>query len=126
MPLHISVDLNRDRIDSLHIGRIEGGTDPDDINTYVVVQGDQPLFYEQWIERGVQYKHRYGDGALTCVRKAIEALEKRDAPIELKVDLSRSGHHCGYDFEIWKPTAVCECGAVATNPFYVRDGNDQI
>lgn len=124
MPLHVYVNINHQGLDSLHIARIEGGTDPDDINTYVAVQGDEPYFYEEWLERGVKYEHRYGDGALTCVRKGIEALEKRDAPIELKTDLGRGGHHCGYDFEIWKPTAVCKCGAVATNPFYVGGKND--
>ena len=124
MPLHVYVKLNRQGLDELHIARIEGGTDPDDINTYVAVQGEEPLFYDDWIERGIQYEHRYGDGALTCVRKGIEALEKRDAPTELRVDLSRGGHVCGYDFEIWKKTAVCKCGAVATNPFYVGEKNE--
>ena len=28
------------------------------------------------------------------------------------------GHHCGFDFELDKMTAVCKCGAVATNPLW--------
>lgn len=78
MPLHVYVNLNHTGLDELHIARIEGGTNPEDVNTYVVVQGERPLFYEEWTERGVKYEHRYGDGALTCVRKGIEALESAE------------------------------------------------
>jgi hypothetical protein len=133
VPIHVTIAINKDTIETLHIGRIEGGSDPNDINTYLAALGKQPKSLEEWKENGVEFQHRYGDGALTCVRKALQKLETGVNPrklardirednstrYKLKVDLDRAGHHCGYDFEIWKPTAICRCGAIATNPFYV-------
>jgi len=29
-------------------------------------------------------------------------------------------HHCGFDFTDDLPTATCNCGAVATNPYYME------
>lgn len=75
MPLHVDIRVNDTHISSLHIGRLEGGTDPDDINTYVIVKGHEPLFTSDWLERGIKYTHRYGDGAEVCVMKGIEALK---------------------------------------------------
>lgn len=147
MPLHIHIDINEYSLEKLHIGRLKGGTHPDDINTYLVVVGEEPLKLEDWKKHGVEYTHRYGDGALVCLRKALQALElqigykklssdpeevklrleaetNRRRAAQLKVDLNKATHHCGYDFEIWKPTAVCECGAIATNPFYIMTKED--
>lgn len=120
MPLHVTIKINHTTIENLHIARLTGGTDADDVNTYTAVLGDPPYSIDQWFE-GVEYQHRYGDGALVCVRKALEAIEKSESTPPLKVDLNKATHHCGYDFEIWKPTAVCKCGAIATNPFYVGE-----
>lgn len=75
MPLHVTVKINRETLETLHIGRIEGGTEPDDINKYLVVVGEEPLRMDAWEKYGVAYEHRYGDGALVCVRKALDALE---------------------------------------------------
>jgi hypothetical protein len=76
MPLHIDIRLNRELLHTLHIARLEGGTAPDDINTYVIVKGEEPLFREQWVANGTQYEHRYGDGADICVMKGIEAMNE--------------------------------------------------
>ena len=57
MPLHIDIRLNRELLHTLHIARLEGGTAPDDINTYVIVKGEEPLFREQWVANGTQYEH---------------------------------------------------------------------
>jgi len=75
MPLHVQIRLNRQLLTEIHIARAEGGTDPDNINTYIATTGEEPLWLEGYQERGVEFKHRYGDGAEVCVRKAIEALE---------------------------------------------------
>ena len=75
MPLHITVKVNDHLIEDLHIGRIKGGTNPDDLNTYLVVAGDHPITLEGWKESGIEFTHRYGDNALVCLRKALEALE---------------------------------------------------
>lgn len=74
MPLHISIKINRETINELHIARVKGGTDPDDINEYVVVEGPEPTRMEDWIIDSVPFKHRYGDGAEACVQRAMEAL----------------------------------------------------
>lgn len=120
MPLHVYIDINDTPIETLHIGRIKGGTSPDDINTYVAVIGDRPLYLEEWEKRGVKFTHRYGDMALVCVRKAIEAIEGKNAPIDKSKKTSQNIHHCGFDFKPNKATAKCKCGAIATNPYYVN------
>jgi hypothetical protein len=76
VPLHVAIFINRHLLSEIHIARAEGGTDPDDINTYIAVTGDEPIWLEDYEASGVTYEHRYGDGAQVCVRKAIEALEK--------------------------------------------------
>jgi len=45
------------------------------VNTYIATTGEEPLWLEGYEEHGVKFKHRYGDGAEVCVRKALEALE---------------------------------------------------
>jgi hypothetical protein len=73
MPLHVDIRVNDLLINTLHIGRISGGTGSDNINTYMVVEGERPQSIEDWID-GVEYNHRYGDGAEVCVIKALQAL----------------------------------------------------
>jgi hypothetical protein len=74
MPIHVYININKDLINQLHIGRIKGGTDPDDINTYLVVDGEYPTRLEDWHIDGIPFEHRYGDGAEICVMKAMRAL----------------------------------------------------
>jgi hypothetical protein len=45
------------------------------VNTYIATIGEDPVYLDIYEQKGVYYKHRYGDGAEVCVRKAIEALE---------------------------------------------------
>lgn len=78
MPLHVTININREVLETLHIGRIEGGEKPDDINKYLVVVGEKPWMPDAWKMYGVEYEHRYGDGALVCVRKALDALENNE------------------------------------------------
>lgn len=78
MPLHVNVKVNEYDIENLHIGRIIGGTRPDDINTYLVVIGERPTTLEYWKDCGTEFTHRYGDGALVCLRKALEAIENKE------------------------------------------------
>lgn len=74
MPIHVDIRINDNLINTIHIGRASGGgTKPDDINSYYVVEGKRPEYIENWFE-GAQFQHRYGDGAEICVKKAIEAL----------------------------------------------------
>lgn len=73
MPIHVDIRINDTLINTLHIGRFKGGTKPDDINTYLAVEGKRPETKDEWFT-GAEYTHRYGDGAEICVKKAIEAL----------------------------------------------------
>lgn len=75
MPLHVKVYINEHEIETVHIGRIKGGTDPEDINTYKAVLGARPTTVEEWLD-GETFEHRYGDMALVCVQKALNALIK--------------------------------------------------
>lgn len=78
MPLHAKIYINERLIDEIHIGRMSGGsTAPDAINTYKAVIGEVPTSTQEWME-GTEFTHRYGDGALVCVQKAIEAYEKEN------------------------------------------------
>lgn len=74
MPLHVDIRVNANLISRIHIGRMEGSTDADSQNTYMAVLGNEPVRYEDWTTRGVEFTHRYGDGAEICVQKAITAL----------------------------------------------------
>jgi hypothetical protein len=57
--LIVSIRVNEHIIELLTVLRIQGGTKPDDINTYM-------LHNRQTI------KHRYGDGACVLAKKMIE------------------------------------------------------
>ena len=74
MPLHVDIRVNNKLINQIHIGRIRGRTQPDDINDYFVVEGDRPMRLEDWHVDGIPYTHRYGDGAEVCVIKGLQAL----------------------------------------------------
>lgn len=73
MPLHVDIKVNDTLINTIHIGRFKGGTRPDDINTYMVVEGKRPQEMSDWL-KGAEYTHRYGDGAEICVARGIGAL----------------------------------------------------
>jgi hypothetical protein len=75
MPIHIDIRINRELINTLHIARVKGGTDEDDINDYLILEGDEPLRYEDWLIDGIPFTHRYGDGAEVCVMKGIQAMK---------------------------------------------------
>jgi hypothetical protein len=74
MPLHVDIRINETLINQIHIGRMRGGTSPDDINEYSVIEGLKPTRFEDWHIDGIPYTHRYGDGAEVCVIKALQAL----------------------------------------------------
>jgi hypothetical protein len=81
MPLHIDIRVNNKVINQIHIGRTRGGTDPDDMNHYLVVEGDTPARWEDWYVDGMPFTHRYGDGAEVCVIKGLQALGYGDEQI---------------------------------------------
>lgn len=74
MPLHIDIRVNDKLINQLHIGRVSGGTQTDDINEYLIVDGEKPTRWEDWYIDGIPFQHRYGDGAEICVMKGMQAL----------------------------------------------------
>lgn len=74
MPLHVEIKVNEKNINSIHIGRMSGGTNHSSVNTYMVVMGEKPTKYDDWM-KGVKFTHTYGDGAEICVMKAIQAVK---------------------------------------------------
>ena len=75
MPIHVDIKINETLINTLHIGRFSGeGTKPDDVNVYLVVEGNKPTNLDDWVMNGKEYRHRYGDGAEVCLAKALNAL----------------------------------------------------
>jgi hypothetical protein len=77
MPIHVDIRVNDTLINQIHIGRVRGGTDDNDINDYLVIDGDKPTRLEDWHIDGIPFTHRYGDGAEICVAKAIDAMFPR-------------------------------------------------
>lgn len=73
-PIHIDVYVNHKPIHTWHIGRIMGGTDPDDINPYLIVKGPSNELPNWKDEDGVEFMHRYGDGIDTCIQRGIHAI----------------------------------------------------
>ncbi len=73
MALHFPLMVNYDIVGFFRAVRIEGGTEPDDLNTYQVdiMQHGGPagIPFRTW---GFTIEHRYGDGAWELVRKCIE------------------------------------------------------
>jgi hypothetical protein len=79
MPLFVEIKMNARTISTIHIARWEEkGTEPDSVNGYKVVLGKEPKDNDDW-EQGLDFKHRYGDGAEVCVMKAMEALNNSGA-----------------------------------------------
>jgi hypothetical protein len=73
VPLHADIYINDRKINSVHIGRVSGDTNPDTINDYLVVEGEEP-FGRGWTLNGKSFSHRYGDGAEVCLLKGLKAL----------------------------------------------------
>lgn len=68
MPIHIPIYVNDRLIKTYHIGRLEGDTDPDSINTYIIIEDDQ-----LW-QVGKKFTHRYGDGIDTCIYRGLDVI----------------------------------------------------
>lgn len=92
MPLHIDIKVNESTIRRLHIARItSNGLSPDSINEYAVIMDDErkvsaegsSLRYRhttpdewEWMTSTIRFEHRYGDDDLTCLMKAVEAVQQ--------------------------------------------------
>lgn len=68
MPLSVEVKINGTLIGNLHIGRAEFLADHQQVSTYLV--SGSSTFSDG---RVAEFKHKYSDGALVCVQKALEA-----------------------------------------------------
>ena len=82
MPLNVEIRLNGKFIDIIHIGRRERLTGLDEEYTYVVTDKEypqtlwegKPRSYSPNFEGGIEFTHRYSDGARICVMKALQAI----------------------------------------------------
>ena len=59
----MQIHINFTPILDTHVVRIEGGMEPDDVNTYEMPDG-------------VTFKHRYGDGAIKLAIKILKRLKE--------------------------------------------------
>jgi hypothetical protein len=73
MPLHVRIAINDAEIETLHIGRIEPLASTMSEHFYLVTDEEISEGHPNWAI-GREFKHTYSDGALICVRKAIDAL----------------------------------------------------
>lgn len=73
MPLNITVHVNDRFIKQYRIGREEGGTELDDINTYRILEFEAGDGDQLWT-MGDKFEHRYGDGVDVCILKGLQAL----------------------------------------------------
>lgn len=74
MPLHVDIRVNDELIDQLHIGRVEQLYSAIQVSNYLVVRGVHEPWAVPYSDEGVPFTHKYNDGALVCVQKAIAAL----------------------------------------------------
>ena len=80
MPLSVEVKINGQLIETVHIGRTEPLAGYDVEHQYKVTTEAVPVdgyAIPDW-EAGVRFGHVYSDGALVCVRRALEALENHE------------------------------------------------
>lgn len=84
MPLHIPVYVNYEEIGALHIARLDNRHLENAESTYVVSikefpqtqhEGKSRKWTPNW-DSDIEFTHTYADGALVCLRKAIDALER--------------------------------------------------
>lgn len=61
--LRVRLHINFTPILDTHVVRIQGGCEPDDINTYEMIDGRK-------------FKHRYGDGAIKLAIKMLRRLKE--------------------------------------------------
>lgn len=73
MPLHVDVRINDRLIEQYHIGRTEKLVTATQTHQYRVVKGDYQPREVPYDALGVEFTHRYDDGAGVCVQKAIAA-----------------------------------------------------
>jgi hypothetical protein len=78
MPVQVEMRINGHLIETLHIGRIEGDTNPDSINKYIAVVR-KPGEPANWFDGGtVDVEHRYGDMLQELVRKSLNAIKEAE------------------------------------------------
>ena len=77
MPLHVDIRINETMITQLHIGRKDALLRNDQVSTYTVVKGAYDPWSVPW-DLGVDFTHKYDDGAEVCVQKALAALLPSD------------------------------------------------
>lgn len=74
MPLNISIAINDKPLERLTIGRMEPFKGKDRWHEYMVVVDEEPEGY-------ATFSHLYSDGAQTCLRKALDALDRKRGAI---------------------------------------------
>ncbi len=91
MPIQVYIEINGNPITTIHVGRLKGGTNSDDINVYTAVAKDSQVKHlpdgrrytidypsnHEW-DNGAIFEHRYGDGVEACVERAIQALRAKE------------------------------------------------
>lgn len=83
MPVQVEMRINGHLIETLHIGRIEGDTNPDSVNKYVAVMRE-PYKEPDWLaDDTVLVEHRYGDMLQELVRKSLNAIKDKDSAEKL-------------------------------------------
>lgn len=108
MPLKIDVIVNDELIERVHIARMNdgGGNAADTLNDYSVIRGakklvhsDAPPFnrrefsdipeWTDWLEPDAEFQHRYGDGPLVCLLKALGKLTPELEAVSVFSDAAR-------------------------------------
>lgn len=99
MPLHIDVKVNSDLVRRIHIARMtKNGMNPESINEYAVVDeiinpnsfavknATETKVPEQWEWdlSDIRFFHRYGDDELSCLMKALVAVQENEKLLQRK------------------------------------------
>lgn len=100
MPLHVDVRINEKLLRRIHIARMtSNGMNSDSINEYAVVLGlpknnqkgglERKVFSEEpeqweWDLSDIRFFHRYGDDELSCLMKALVAVQENEKLLQRK------------------------------------------
>jgi Protein of unknown function (DUF2283) len=94
MPLHIDIKINNTLLHTINIGRIAGGTSPDDLNTYrALITKPGETVTDYYGPTSVEFMHRYGDGADLCVARAIHALTYETSSTWVNTEITTPDEH---------------------------------
>lgn len=74
MPVQVAISINGRPISEWMVGRVSGGTHPDDINLYAIFPARDSRVTQAEIDAAPKVTHRYGDGVEALVARSMAVI----------------------------------------------------